>query len=75
MYKVLHYFVDLQDQNHPYNVGDTFPRSGLQVTEERLAELSGPNNLQKKPLIAFAEEATEELKKAAPKRRAKKATE
>lgn len=84
MYKVLHYFVDLQDNNHPYNAGDVFPREGLQVTEARLAELSGPNNLQRKPLLVFveeapvepAEEAKEEApKKAATKRRAKKSAE
>ena len=39
MYKVIHYFTDLQDFNHPYDVGDTFPRQGVSVTEERLKEL------------------------------------
>lgn len=50
-YKVIHYFVDLQDLNHPYKVGDIFPRLGLKVSEERLKELSGKNNKQGKPLI------------------------
>ena len=51
MYKAIHYFTDLQDFNHPYDVGDIFPRPGVSVTEERLKELSGSNNKQKKPLI------------------------
>ena len=52
MYKVIHYFTDLQDKNHPYKVGDIFPREGKEVTPQRLKELSGPNNRQHKPLIA-----------------------
>lgn len=55
-YTVIHYFVDLQDSNHPYKVGDTFPRLGLVVTDARLKELSSSNNKQNKPLIAKAEE-------------------
>lgn len=65
MHKVIKYFVDLQDNNHPYNVGDTFPRKGLEVTEERLAELSGSQNKQGVPLI-------EKVKKATTKKTAKK---
>ena len=55
MYKVLKYFVDLQDNKHPYNVGDSFPREGLTVSGERINELSGSNNKQKQPLIAEVE--------------------
>ena len=55
-YTVIHYFVDLQDSNHPYKVGDTFPRLGLVVSDARLKELSSSNNKQNKPLIAKAEE-------------------
>ena len=75
MYRVLHFFHDLQDNNYVYNPGDVFPHEGLQVSEERIAELSGPDNKQHKPLIAKVEEepAEEEPKKAAPKRTAKKA--
>lgn len=56
MYKVIEYFEDLQDGCHPYEVGDPFPREGLEVSEERFAELAGKYNKQKKPLI----EATDE---------------
>ena len=58
MYKVLERFTDLQDNRHEYNPGDTFPREGLVVSEERLAELSTDKNRQRRPLI-------EEIKKKA----------
>lgn len=51
MYKVIKYFTDLQDDNHAYNVGDTYPRKGLNPSEERIAELSGSDNKQGVPLI------------------------
>ena len=66
MYKVIKFFTDLQDGNFAYEVGDTFPRKGLEVTEDRLAELSGSDNRQGQPLIEKVEEA--------PKKPAKKAT-
>lgn len=50
-YEVIKYFTDLQDNSHPYNVGDIFPRQGKDVTETRIAELSGSNNKQRTPLI------------------------
>lgn len=51
MYRVVHFFTDLQDDRHPYNVGDIFPREGKTVSEERIAELSGAENRQGVPLI------------------------
>lgn len=56
MYEVIKHFTDLQDDNHPYYVGETFPRKGLKVTDERLAELAGSNNKQGQPLIKKVEE-------------------
>ena len=56
MYKVIQYFTDLQDFNHPYKVGDVFPRLGMKVSEARLKELSSKNNKQGKPLIELVEE-------------------
>ena len=50
MYKVIKSFADLQDKNHVYKVGDVFPRAGLTVTDERLAELPGDKNKQGEPL-------------------------
>lgn len=53
-YKVIKYFIDLNDNLHPYNVGDTFPREGVEVSEKRIAELSGQFNKQGCPLIREA---------------------
>lgn len=58
MYEVIHFFTDLQDDEYPYNVGDLFPHDGLEVSEDRLKELSGSQNLQRKPLIKKIEEKT-----------------
>lgn len=52
MYKVIHYFNDLQDDGYAYNVGDEFPHKGMTVTNERIAELTGRENKQGVPLIA-----------------------
>ena len=51
MYKVIVRFVDLQDDNHNYHVGDTFPREGKKVSEARINELKGTNNKRGKSLI------------------------
>lgn len=56
MYKVIEYFIDLQDDDHEYNVGDTFNHEN--VSKERLTELSTKNNRQNKPLIERVEEQT-----------------
>ena len=58
-YKVIHYFTDLQDFNHPYKVGDTFPRLGLKVSNERLEELASSKNKQGKPLVEKVEQVKE----------------
>lgn len=52
MYKVVKYFTDLQDNSRPYNVGDVYPRKGLTVSDERIAELASSSNKQNTPLIA-----------------------
>lgn len=69
MYRVLEYFTDLQDNNYPYNVGDTYPHEGYEPTEERINELSGTGNVRHRPLIEAIEEAVntaEEADKAEP---------
>lgn len=60
-FEVIKYFTDLQDENRPYNVGDTYPREGYEPSLERIAELSGNDNKQGVPLI----KAVVERKKAA----------
>ena len=59
MYKVIKFFTDLEDNDHPYTVGSTFPRKGMSVMPSRLRELSGSDNRQGVPLI---EEVTEPKK-------------
>lgn len=56
MYRVIKHFTDLQDDNHPYEVGDAFPREGLKVSGARIAELSGKENKQHCPLIEKVED-------------------
>lgn len=72
MYKVIKYFTDLQDNDYPYNAGDKFPRKGLKVTDERLAELAGSDNKRGEPLIVKVEEPAEKPKKPAKKKAADK---
>lgn len=54
MYRVITRFCDLQDGNHIYQPGDTFPRAGMEafVTDSRIEELSSNRNRRKTPLIA-----------------------
>lgn len=59
-YRVIHFFTDLQDSNHPYNVGDVFPRIGMKVKEDRLKELSCDKNKQGKPLIEKIDDEVEQ---------------
>ena len=52
MYKVIHRFIDLQDNNHEYNVGDLFPHNGVDVCNDRIEELSTTKNRLGIALIA-----------------------
>lgn len=56
-YRVTEFFTDLQDGNHPYDVGDTYPRKGLKPTAERIDELSTNKNLHGVPLIEAEEKS------------------
>lgn len=51
MYKVIHEFLDLHDYNYYYHTGDIFPRDGVNVTDERITELSTSANKIGIPLI------------------------
>lgn len=51
MHRVVHKFYDLQDNNHAYSVGDTFPHNGVEVDAERIAELASDKNRLGVPLI------------------------
>lgn len=50
-YVVIKRFADFQDGNRIYEAGDDYPRLGLDVSERRLAELAGSDNLAGEPLI------------------------
>ena len=62
MYRAVIYFEDLKDGRHPYNIGDVFPREGLEVSEERIRELLGQSNLRRMAVIEKVEEESEPKK-------------
>ena len=60
MYKVIKLFADLKDGGHIYNPGDVYPRRDVEVSAERIEELSGSENKRGEPLIELIpEESTE----------------
>ena len=63
MYKVIKSFTDLQDNNYAYYVGDKFPRNGVEVDAERIAELSSDKNRLGVPLIEAIEEKPKRTRK------------
>ena len=65
MYRVIHKFYDLKDNNHAYSVGDTFPHDGVDVEAERVAELESGKNRLGVPLI---EEIVEKPKRTRKKK-------
>ncbi|HHQ6759041.1 TPA: Rho termination factor N-terminal domain-containing protein [Staphylococcus aureus] len=64
MYKVVEYFEDTQDNRRPYHEGDIYPRDGLEVSEERLAELSTTNNRRNLIAIKLVEDKQPEQSEA-----------
>ena len=64
MYRVIKHFIDLQDNNFAYNVGDEYPRKGVNVLQSRINELASKKNRRGEPLIVEVEEPkAEEPKK------------
>ena len=51
MYRVIKAFVDLQDNNHKYDVGDIYPHNKKKVSASRIKELSTDKNRRGIPLI------------------------
>lgn len=51
MYRAIIDFNDLQDGEYCYRAGEVYPRPGLAVTPERIAELAGSDNRMGYPLI------------------------
>lgn len=66
MYKVIKAFTDLQDNNHLYKEGDTYPREGVPVLPSRVKELATTANRRGEILIKEVEDEPK------PKRPAKK---
>ena len=62
-YKVLKTFADLQDNRYLYNVGDTFPHEGIEVSEDRVKELAGSSNRLGTPLIEEIKSRSKSTKK------------
>ena len=58
-YIVVKDFSDIQDDRHVYHAGDAFPRMGLEVGEERVAELASKDNKRGEILIAEQEGSQE----------------
>lgn len=52
MFRVVVAFADMQDDGHIYNVGDEYPRAGINVNKKRLEELSSDRNRRGVALIA-----------------------
>lgn len=67
MYKVIRDFADITDKNYIYHAGDTFPREGVVVGEERIAELKGWANRLSQPLIEKVEEVSNDNEQKATK--------
>lgn len=55
-YIVVKDFSDIQDDKHIYLTGDVFPREGLEVSEERVAELASKANVRGEVLIKVVED-------------------
>ena len=58
-YKVIVAFKDLQDSNHQYLVGETYPREGADVSASRIAELASKDNRAGMVLIEGVEDKPE----------------
>lgn len=59
MYRVIKAFVDLQDNNHDYNVGNIYPHDKKKVSASRIKELSTDKNRRGVPLIEKVEDPKE----------------
>lgn len=54
-YRVIHKFIDLQDADYLYRVGDKYPRPGMNVKQSRIDELASNRNKVGEPLITSDE--------------------
>lgn len=63
MYKVIERFMDLQDDNYIYEVGDAYPREGADPALERICELASNSNKIGKQLIEEIVEKPKRVRK------------
>lgn len=63
MYRVIKYFIDLEDNNHVYSVGDKYPYTGM-AKPERVAFLSSYKNKLGAPVIKAVDEPSVEVEQA-----------
>lgn len=56
MWIVVTPFVDLQDNDYRYAVGEKYPRKGKRATKKRIAELSSTGNRRRMVLIKEVKE-------------------
>ena len=66
-YKVIEMFTDLHDDNHRYEVGDSYPRRGHKPSETRIAELMSADNRRGTALINEVKTKKKPKKKTADK--------
>lgn len=60
MYVVTNKFADKEDDKRSYEVGDTYPREGLNPTQKRIRQLSSIHPVYKRDFIKKVEEQKEE---------------
>lgn len=60
MYKVICSFADSCDDGNVYLTGDTYPREGLEPSEERIIELASTANGRGFPVIEKVDDPVEE---------------
>ena len=69
-YRVIKAFTDIQDDLHPYEVGDVYPRDGVVVLQSRANELLSKHNRRGEQLIEEVDDG--EDKPTKPKKKASK---
>ncbi|WP_147536094.1 hypothetical protein [Bacillus marasmi] len=75
-YKVITNFFDIEDNKRLYEVGQTYPRAGFEVSQERIEYLLNKQNQFKGPFIKQVEdEVVEEEQPKRKKARGKKGAE
>lgn len=59
-YQVISKFTDATDKQRLYEVGQTYPRDGIEVSDDRINYLLNKNGDFKRPFIKFVDEPEED---------------